>query len=294
MIVNSLGEDVTQLFYGAADAALIPRVLAVGCSIGESELTPTAERWGRETPAAKAALAAKDWTTLQGIIDRWWADISFGYGQQIVAYHYLGDKGQSWQNCILVRAKVFADPVTNVYDMARRLRGCLNTALTQDLTMVGGDPNLGACTVYNVGHWPKNAAEWAKAAPHIQRYKESLARAQVMIDGTPVEPEPPVEEHPMDIATRADEMTWRRKDANGNDLPEPILIDRLGNGGAPYSPICEWQSDQGPMRFQQFWLGNLLEYPAPTEADPDARDVATAPEGTLNDAQLAQFRGPPA
>lgn len=273
-VINSEGQDVTDLFYGAADAAIIPRVLAVGCSIGESELTPTAERWGRETPAAQAALERKDWTTLQAIIDRWWADISFGYGQQIVAYHYLGDKTQSWQNCTNVRAAVFADPVLNVYDMARRLRGCLTTALTHDLTPVGGDPNLGACTIYNAGHWPKGD-EWGRYAPRIDNYRRGLATAAATLDQSPPTPKP-TEDHPMTIEEKAAEMT-----ADG---------DRLGNGGTPYSPVCEWKTSAGKMRFQQFWLGNITEYPTPD----GGRDVATAPEGTLTPAQLAQFRGQPA
>lgn len=66
--------------------------------------------------------------------------------------------------------------------------------------------------------------------------------------------------------------------------------DLLGNWGQPYSPPCEWQSDQGLMRFRQYWNCGILEYPAPQAGDPGYRDTLVLLEGTLPYETVDKFR----
>lgn len=60
----------------------------------------------------------------------------------------------------------------------------------------------------------------------------------------------------------------------------------LGNWGAAYSPLLSWETDGGPMRFQQYWNCGILQYPL---ANGDC-DCLVLLEGTLPQATVDLFR----
>jgi hypothetical protein len=180
-LVNIDGEEISPIFDPAWQAAGIPRVLLLAGVLAESALNPHAERWGRFTVNARAAIALQDWDWLQTVINAGWPDISFGYSQRIILYHDLGDRSATVANCMTVRAAVFADPVEDLQAMARRLAGCLQVARASNLLTIGNDELLGALIVYNAGHWPDPAdpeeAQWWRAwAGNVENYRSMLTR----------------------------------------------------------------------------------------------------------------------
>ena len=117
---NVSGEDLRPALTAASEGAGIPLALALACAIAESGLDPRAERWGGSegTRQAREAIAAGDSSRLQEIIDRAWPDISFGYGQRIVRFHYAGDRTPSVPNVLAVRRQVFENPEADLREMA--------------------------------------------------------------------------------------------------------------------------------------------------------------------------------
>ena len=85
---------------------------------------------------------------------RAWPDVSFGYGQRIVRFHYAGDRSPSVPNVLAVRRQVFEHPEADLREMATFLKGTLAQARRGDLSPCGGDELLGALIVYNAGHLP--------------------------------------------------------------------------------------------------------------------------------------------
>lgn len=286
MIETQQGRDMTRTFTEAATANGISLRLAIGVAYAESKLNERAQRVGIYTKEALAAEARGDMVELQRLINLAWQDVSYGIAQRIIPYHYAGDRSQSVANCLAVRAAVFADPDRDIREMCAWLRDDYQKAGAADLARLGGDRELGACVIYNAGHWPApTEAYWTTHAGNLKNYREALAKADEIIaelwqDEKPL---PQIGVPSVTIEEKAAAMTT---------LPDGTVIDRLGNGGVPYSPVCEWETSAGTMRFQQFWLAGLLEYPVPpTEDNPDGRDVSTIPEGTLSDADRARFRG---
>ena len=176
-LLNADGEEIRQIFDPAWQHAGIPRILLLAGVLAESGLNPHAERWGRQTAAAQTAVKNGDREWLQSIIDANWPDISFGYGQRIVLYHWLGDRTQSVDNVLAVRAGVFADPAGDLNNMAKMLAECLHQARAGDLSPVGGDELLGALAVYNGGHlYPPDSSWWQDWAGNIASYRKMLTR----------------------------------------------------------------------------------------------------------------------
>lgn len=177
---NIDGEDIAPIFDPAWQAAGIPRVLALACVLAESGLNPHAERWGKHTTAARSAIQWGDHAWLQSIINAGWADISFGYAQRIVAYHYLGDRSATVDNCLAVRAAVFANPARALAEMCNDLATvCLPQISGVNLSIIGGDRDLGALIVYNAGHWPDPLREsdwWVDWRGNVEHYMQTLAR----------------------------------------------------------------------------------------------------------------------
>ena len=155
--------------------------------IGESGINPRADRWGREPAAAKTAIVrlpdADARQTLQEIIDRAWPDVSFGYSQRIVRYHDLGDRSATVDNCLTVRAAVFADPDEDLRALAQRL--ATHWATAQSLAAndrlpaeLGGSSHLGALVIYNAGHLPESGSPWWTTwAGNVASYRAALNRA---------------------------------------------------------------------------------------------------------------------
>jgi hypothetical protein len=271
----------------AADLAGIPLDLIVGCGVAESKLNALAERWGTHTVEAQAAILAGDAGALSAIITAAGNDISFGVSQRIVAFHWAGTGELTVPNCLYVRSQAFADPRRDILEMGRRLRSNLTTVerlKPAELMNVGGDTRLGACVIYNAGHWPEGGEPyWKTRQANIQNYRNGLEAAPVLIAGyqAPVIVIPaPTEGGPMTIEDKAKALT-----DDG---------DRLGNGGAPYTPKHTWETDQGPMSFQGFWYGYMWEFAVPvSDSTPDGRDTICEPYPTLLPEELAHFRGSP-
>ena len=166
----------------AARGQGLPLWFALATVIAESGLNPRAERWGSETPAAKAALAAQNWPALQAVINRAGADISFSYGQQIILYHYVGTRQPTIENCLAVREHVFNNPEENLTDMCKRLAAnFLRVAGDPRLSYVGGDQYLGALLVYNSGSLQTDPAWWKRWGSNIASYRDAIVRAKQMV-----------------------------------------------------------------------------------------------------------------
>ena len=183
-LLNARGEDIRGPLTAAASAARIPLTLALACAIAESSLDPRAERWGSLTKEAKAAIAAGDRAGLRENIGRAWADISFGYGQRIVLYHYSGDRSQTVDNVLSVRDYVFDHPEEDLRRMAEMLEGNLATARRGNLAPCDGDELLGALIVYNSGRLaPPEDPWWQVWSENVANYRGALARARKLLAG---------------------------------------------------------------------------------------------------------------
>lgn len=184
-VINSEGVDIGPNLETAAGRSGCPIRLLLACVLAESGRTspnPYAERWGSETQAAKDAIRAGDWNTVRGILARAGADVSFGYGQQILLYHYFGDKTSSLENAMAVRERVFTNPQENLNDCAVRLVSNLNRVQAVDLQPVAGDRHLAALVVYNAGHYPEYPSPWWESwAGNVESYRQCLALADKAI-----------------------------------------------------------------------------------------------------------------
>lgn len=153
-IFNTEGEDIHPIVAQAARDSGVDEKLVLACAIAESGLNPKAARIGN------------------------WPDVSFGYGQQIVLYHYFGDHSNTPENIAAVREHVFANPGENLIDMANRLSVNVVKAQTSDLSMVGGDEDLAALIIYNAGHFPSvGESYWKVYGANVDGYRHGLARA---------------------------------------------------------------------------------------------------------------------
>lgn len=224
-ILDAQGNDIGTWLADDAAAAGIPVQLPLACGIAESNLNPRAERWGRETVLAQAAIASGDMDSLQVIIDRAGSDVSFGIGQRVVKYHYYGTGQMTVQNCLNVRAYVFAHEAEDIWEMCRFLAPRFVAAGQADLSPVDGDRLLMALCAYNAGHVPlPSESYWTGRASTIQRYRESLERAATMLAETSSDVHTEIHtEGPMTaIDERAAEAAI--KDALGAALTEEIPL----------------------------------------------------------------------
>lgn len=134
-VVFQSGEDRSDLLNTLAEARDMPAELLVAQAIAESGLDDQAERWAyfrdggyvNLTPQAKAAIAAGDRDTLQHLLDvinsYGSLDISFGPGQQTVAFANVGDQSQSLDNVLAVRDQFLNNPQFALGEMADQLAG---------------------------------------------------------------------------------------------------------------------------------------------------------------------------
>jgi hypothetical protein len=181
-IPNISGADIRASLEHAAAVANIPLELILACALAESNLNPQAERWGRQTTSARNALAAGDNARLQAIITSEWADISFGYAQRIVQYHYVGDGSSEVNNVLAVRQQVFDNPDNDLVEAAQKLAGNLASARAVDLSQCDGDELLGALVIYNAGHMhPPGDPWWIEWRGNVENYRANLAKARSMI-----------------------------------------------------------------------------------------------------------------
>lgn len=130
---------------------------------------PYAERWGRRTYDAAIALNDNNYAYLKAIIVEVWPDISFSYCQQIVLYHYFGDRSSSINNILAVRAHVFENPRENVRDGAKRLANCIERSPDEDKSF------LAAMSIYNTGSYKAPADSWSNRSNYERSFE--LAKA---------------------------------------------------------------------------------------------------------------------
>lgn len=119
---------------------------------------------------------------LSAILARAGADISFGYGQQIVMYHYFGDRQATLNNVMSVREHVFANPLENLVDCGKRLVANLTRATNDpSLPRLNNDPFLGALVIYNAGSIPTAESWWRTWAGNVESYRQTLVLARQLV-----------------------------------------------------------------------------------------------------------------
>ncbi len=181
-ILNTDGQDIRPMLERAAAEAEVPLELLLAGVIAESGINPRAERWGAETELARTLLESGDMAGLARVIARAGDDISFGYSQRVVRYHWAGNGTLSVSNCLAVRALVFAEPEEDLLQMAFHLAWNLYVARDGDLRRVGGDPLLAALVVYNAGHLPyPDDPWWERWAANVESYRRALASARGLL-----------------------------------------------------------------------------------------------------------------
>lgn len=143
------GFDIGPLCQDAASTYDVPLVGLLALLKAESGLNPHAERYGA------------------------WPDVSFGLGQQVVAYAPFGDGSDSAENIAFVRDKLF-DRATAIQIAAAHLKSDYATAKA-----AGDDSVLGGLVVYNCGHYPVLGGDyWTRYAGNVENYKMALAWAE--------------------------------------------------------------------------------------------------------------------
>ena len=169
--------DLTPYYRIARDVG-IPRRLLLAVADAESGFSPYAQRWGRRTREAVQAITISDYGWLAAIVATEWPDISFGVGQMIVRWHYLGDRTATLSNVLEVRQSVFDNPAEDLRQMALRLRWYRACIITNgpDLTPVQGDIDLAAAVAYNAGHYPPTRPYWLAFSANVRRYRAALER----------------------------------------------------------------------------------------------------------------------
>ena len=119
------------------------------------------------------AIEKEDWVALQEIIDDTWPDISFGYGQRIVLYHWWGDQSQTVANVLSVRKAVFGQPRRDILEAALRLK------VSYDAAKGMKDRDLKALVYYNAGHIPPASnAWWITWSGNVLAYRTALDEAK--------------------------------------------------------------------------------------------------------------------
>ena len=174
--------DILPLILAAIVGTGVPVETLYAGMIAESELEPRAERWGRQTVTARAYIQSDDMQALQWLLDSVWPDVSFGYSQRIVKYHWAGDQTPTVKNVMAVRQAVFDDPEEDLRQMALHLEWCRTQTANRPLDRVDGDRELGALVCYNAGHYPSlHASWWTTYDSHVTRYRQALEKSRTAI-----------------------------------------------------------------------------------------------------------------
>lgn len=172
-ILDTEGRDIAPDLLEVSEIFGLDPIHLLALLFAESNLNPRAERWGSWLPeTVRQHIENRDWAALQTVIDDAWPDISFGYSQHIVLFHYTGDRTKSWLNVLNVRNYVFAHPRENIYEAAQKLNECF-----QHWSCDGSI--LSAMIVYNAGSDRRDDPLWmAGWSQNVRAYRRALARAE--------------------------------------------------------------------------------------------------------------------
>ena len=206
-VTNTEGEDIGPLISAAAERHGLDPIHLLALLHAESGLNPRAERWGAYTPTAKAAIAREDWTQLAWVIVQAGFDISFGYSQYIVPYHYAGDRTRTVDNCLAVRQHVFNHPEEDIDQAAAKFVSCFAHPSCD------GTP-LSAMVVYNAGSDRRDSTTWMYYwRANVESYQRSLEWAEDYRESTtPAPPAPNDTEDTMPTLVESLTLIWDRLD----------------------------------------------------------------------------------
>ena len=223
-VVFTSGVDRSDAINAAAEQYSLPARVIVAQAIAESNLTETAERWGRHTDAARQALVDMDYERLHALITRIQAetpdDISFGPFQQTVRWAPIGDQTHSIENVLHVR-QVFTRDFAYALDVAAQPLG-------RHWAKYGPD---GAETMgrYN---WPSRGLQGNPNAAHIKESWEASARYEVgdMPSERQYDPDFPPERQVQDWTCSIRTATWMLRsigiDTDGGRMQD-AMVPRL-------------------------------------------------------------------
>ncbi len=111
VMARDTGEPLADLLNAEAARHNLPPELPLALAIAESEVSVRAQRWGRHTAAALAALTADDRGALADLVAaverETPGDISFGLFQQTVRWADEGDHSTSLENIFAIRDLYF-------------------------------------------------------------------------------------------------------------------------------------------------------------------------------------------
>lgn len=148
------GFDLGPLIRDAAERNGVPAAGLLACLKAESGLDPAAARWGE------------------------WPDVSFGLGQQTVAYAPVGDGSADPANIERVRTWL-KDRRNAIGTAARHLAADYAVARA-----AGDDSLLGGLIVYNHGSYPvAGASYWTIYAGNLANYRAAIAWAEQKVSG---------------------------------------------------------------------------------------------------------------
>lgn len=217
-VIDREGTDITGLIETAASNAGVDPIHLLALLIAESGLNRTAERYGRNTEEFKQRLLwleagdTSQEVELQRLINDAWADVGFSYGQQIVLFHYAGDRSASLDNVLAVRKDVFANPAVNIQDAANRLASGISRSL--DGTALGG------MVVYNAGSDRRNDPVWmAIWGGNVAAYELALAQAEAFREPT----SPTLLDHLDQLWGVAQELRAARHDDLAGRIEERVI-----------------------------------------------------------------------
>lgn len=171
-MVDTNGRDITGPILEYAQVYGFDPVVLLALLKAESGLNPRAERWGTRTAEARRMIQFGLLRSSRSLINDVWPDISFGFGQRIVKYHYIGDKTKSVTNILQVRQGVFNDPDRDIREAADHLAGAFEHSTCD------GTP-LSALVVYNAGSDRRHSEVWMRRwAGNVAAYEWALAWAE--------------------------------------------------------------------------------------------------------------------
>ena len=217
-VVDWEGVDITDIVENAASVVGLDPIALLALLKAESSLRRKAQRFGLVTNEFLQRLMWYEHgdhsqeAELQRLLNDAWPDVSFGFGQQIVLYHYAGDHSANLENVLAVRKEVFDHPEINIANAADRLASYIPRSL--DGTVLGG------MVVYNAGSDRRDDPVWMERwAGNVATYEEALEWAEGFRESI----EPGLLEHLDQIWGVAQELRGARHDDLAGRIEERVV-----------------------------------------------------------------------